>query len=121
MAKTSALIKQMDKAAIALLKNVSGTEDALPAQEDGATIGGAGANLEAQHTVLKDQVSIFTAVTRYLAVKHGIDPDGDDSSGIAAFQRELNGGTGRRRRNRPTATDTDSDTPGNIPTVADLN
>ena len=68
---------------------------------------------------IAEQVSVLTAVTRWVQVKHKIDPDDDEPGDfISRARKKLNGGTsGHRSRptpaeNRPFAIGADRDAVG---------
>lgn len=56
---------------------------------------------------LADQVSVFTAIQRWVQIKHKIDPDDESGDFISAARHALNGTAPRRRRGRKPAPEPD--------------
>jgi hypothetical protein len=99
MSKKTALMDEMEAAAIELLKSVNGTT---------MTAGDSGD--QPQPIDLKGRVAAFEAVTAFLAVKHKIEPAGAKSSGIDRYRRDINGSAAERRAGIKAVTDTGSPT-----------
>lgn len=98
---SSKLLSDIDAFASGLLKR-AGVSKVTPPEGD---LSGDQGPL-AVEAKIAEQVSVLTAVTRWVQVKHKIDPDDDEPTDfIARSRKKLNGGTSRHRGNPPSAQD----------------
>ncbi len=96
---TNSLLRDMDDFAIQLLKRARGASVPKASGEEGGEPSQSPVEAE-----IAEQVSVFTAVTRWVQTKHKIDPDDEPNSGFDKLAQRLsksnkpNGAASRNRR-----------------------
>lgn len=88
------LVSEMDAFVISLLEEAKGNK--LPADEDGAKPDGN----EAERIDFGQRVQFLTAATRYLAIKHRIDPEDEKDAWSKEFDKFHGRGSGGKGRPR---------------------
>ena len=91
----SSLSIELDAFALALIKEANASKIGTTEGEDDAD------GSEAGGVEFRDRVGLFTALTRYLQVKHRIDPDDNPdqwSKEVGRFHGRASGGKGRPRK-----------------------